>query len=617
MRRLLRLCLEKDPQTRRQSAGDVRVDLDHAETEQPATVPLENSVRYSRRARMMWLAGLVLLLGPLAIPAVLHLRKPPAPELRLQIVTPPTLDPLDFALSPDGQQIVFVASGGGSDSGQRLYLRALNDVNPQPLDGTDGARFPFWSPDGRSLGFFASGSLFRIDVSGGPAQRLAPAANPLGGAWGADGTILFAPNFVSPLFQVPATGGKSVPATQFDSSDQNNHRLPSFLPDGRGFLFYVPGESDASGIFLGSLDGTPAKRLTAANSAGEYLAPDHIVYLQDGALVARKFVTAKGEWAGDPITLAKPKGENDAISGFSVSATGTVAYRTGSSAPALLTWFDHIGKVMERSLLINAPELSPNGNLVAFDRTIKGNRDVWVLDLVRGGLSPLTFHPKVDGFPVWSPEGTRIAFETNREGNFDIWVKQASGAVDTEQRLHGTPDNEWPLDWSSDGRFLLFCKTDEYYVSSDLYALPMTGDNPKPVAVANTPFEERRAKFSPDGKWVAYDTDQSGRSEVVVQAFPASTGTVLVSTAGGSTPRWSADGKEIYFIGSDERMMAVSVAVENSTIKLGKPAALFSTQISNLIFKHQYVVTRDGRFGVLNRQAQESSPITVILNWKP
>jgi Tol biopolymer transport system component len=145
----------------------------------------------------------------------------------------------------------------------------------------------------------------------------------------------------------------------------------------------------------------------------------------------------------------------------------------------------------------------------------------------------------------------------------------------------------------------------------------MTGDNPKPVAVANTPFEERRAKFSPDGKWVAYDTDQSGRSEVVVQAFPASTGTVLVSTAGGSTPRWSADGKEIYFIGSDERMMAVSVAVENSTIKLGKPAALFSTQISNLIFKHQYVVTRDGRFGVLNRQAQESSPITVILNWKP
>jgi Tol biopolymer transport system component len=498
-----------------------------------------------------------------------------------------------------------------------LYLRALDTADAHPMVGTDGARLPFWSADSRSIGFFASGKLFRIDITGGPAQKLAAAAVPQGGTWNADGTILFTPNSVSPIFRVPASGGKAVPATEFASPRQNNHRQPSFLPDGRQFLFYAPGDSEVSGIFLGSLEGTSPKRLTAATSTAAFLRPEHIVYLQNGDLVARRFDAAKGELTGDPISLAASTADKDAINGFSISANGILAYRSGSSSPAHLTWLDRTGKVLERGEEVVGPDISPDGRALAFDRTIKGNRDVWILDLERGGLTPFTFHPQVDGYPIWSPDGTRIAFHSNRNGNFDIWIKPTNGAADTEQLLHGTPDNEWPLDWSNDGRFLLYARTDAYYVSSDLFALPMTGEKPKPVTIANTPFEEHMGQFSPDARWVAYNTDESGRAEIVVQAFPESYGTVHVSTNGGAAPRWSADGKEIYFIAPDGMMMAVDVVTSDSTLNPGKPVALFSTHMDNLIFRHQYAVSRDGRFLIMNREVDEASPITMLINWKP
>ena len=254
--RLMRLCLEKDPRKRRQSAGDVRIDLEHALTEPAA----ESPAAIGRRSRLAWImstSALSVLVVALAIPAAIHFREAPPHEMRPEIVTPPTLDPLHFALSPNGRYIVFVAAGSSSDAAQRLYLRALEKTDEQPIPGTDGARLPFWSGDSRSVGFFASGKLFRIDIfTGGPAQELAPAANPQGGAWNADGTILFAPTTVSPLFSVPASGGDLVAVTKLDSPRQSNHRRPSFLPDGRQFLFYAQGvDQEVSGIYLGSLDG--------------------------------------------------------------------------------------------------------------------------------------------------------------------------------------------------------------------------------------------------------------------------------------------------------------------------------------------------------------------------
>ena len=618
--RLIRLCLEKDPRKRRQAAGDVRIDLEQALNE-PFAVAAADAARPFRLSRLLWIAGAVVLFVVLAIPAVRHLREEPPPEMRLQIATPPALDPFDFALSPNGRYIVFAASEA-SDAPQRLYLRARDKADAQPMTGTEGARLPFWSPDSRSIGFFALGKLYRIDITGGPVQALATAGVPMGGTWNADGTILFTPNTVSPVFRVPAAGGeKAVPATQLDSPRQNNHRAPSFLPDGRRFLFYVPGESEVSGLFLGSLDGkTPPKRLTAVKSAGAYLAPDRIVYLQDGALVARRFDVARAELAGDPITLVSSPSTGDQIGGFSVSSDGTLAYRTGRSAPRQATWFDREGNVLERDGDLNAPELSFDGKRLAFDRTSikESNRDVWLKDLVRGGETRFSFHPKVDGYPVWSPEpeAKRVAFESNRNGSFDLWIKASNGAANTEELLYSSPDNEWPLDWSNNGRFLLYTKTDAYFASSDLLALPMTGDDRTPVVVANTPFEERRGEFNPDGNWVAYETDESGNAEVVVQAFPKSNGTVHISTAGGAAPRWSADGKEIYFIAPDGKMMAVRVSTAGSTINPEKPVALFPTHIETVIFKQEYAVAPDRRFLILNRQVQVVSPIVLILNGK-
>jgi hypothetical protein len=321
LQRLLRLCLEKDPRRRRQSSGDVRIDLDQVQAEPAGSAPAVHA-RSSRLAPLAALGVAIVTTVALAVLAVIHFREAP-PEMRLQIVTPPTRQPLDFALSPDGRHIVFVGSES-SDGVDRLYLRPLGKGDAQPMAGTDGARLPFWSPDSRSVGFFAAGKLYRVDIAGGAARALAAAANPVGGAWSGNGTILFTPDTVSPLFRVPASGGETVAATRLDAPRQTNHRQPSFLPDGRQFLFNSGGsDPDEAGLYLGSLDGGVPKRLTPADSGGAYLAPDRVLFLAQGALVARRFDAARGVLIGDPVTLATSVGR------FSVSATGIVAHRAG------------------------------------------------------------------------------------------------------------------------------------------------------------------------------------------------------------------------------------------------------------------------------------------------
>ena len=282
-----------------------------------------------------------------------------------------------------------------------------------------------------------------------------------------------------------------------------------------------------------------------------------------------------------------------------------------------LTWFDRTGKVkvLEQAEDLNGPDLSPDGTQLAFDRTVQGNRDVGLLNLVRGGLTRFTFHPAVDGYPLWSPDGSQMVFESNRNGTFDLWLKATNGAG-SEKLLLSTPDNEWPIHWSKDGRFLLYQSSDLKTVS-DLWALPMTGENRTPIVVANTPYTERMGEFSPDGRWIVYETNESGRPEIVAQAFPEPKSKSQVSTNGGSAPRWR--GREIYFIAPDGKMMAVPVTTTASKFEAGKPAALFSTQIAAQVFRFQYAVSNDGRFLVNNREAEEASasPITLILNWKP
>jgi Tol biopolymer transport system component len=615
--RLLRLCLEKDPRQRRQSTGDVRVDLEHAPIE-PVALP-----RASRwqRAQALVVAGILIALTALGTWAVLRDRRTPGPEIRTQIVTPFTPDPMHFSVSPDGASLVFAAPG--EDGVPRLYLRAMSSTEARVLSGTDGARYPFWSPDSRSIAFFADRKLYRVDIAGGRPQALAPAANPYGGSWSPDGTILFAPTTVSPLFRVPASGGKPVAATQLQSR-QTNHRGPFFLPDGRRFLFYVTAarradsdEPDESGVYLGSLDGGTPKRLTASDSAAVYVPPDRIMFVQQRRLVARRMDVGSGELSGDPVTVAEPVPTTFALGWLSVSSTGLVAYRSGSIAPRRSTWFDRTGNVIGVGDDLNAPALSPDERFVAYDRTDGSNRDVWIMDRLRGSHAPLTRHPAIDGHPVWSHDGSEIAFETQREKTFDIWKKPSNGSSPEEPVLK-TPANEWPLDWSRDGRFLLVQQADENFVSSDLLVVPMTGSDRTPIVFAAGEFEERMGNFSPDGRWIAFESDESGRPEIVVKAFQRPGGNIRVSTDGGVAPRWRADGGEIYFIAPDGRMMAAAVSDAGSTLTIVKPVALFLTHIAGQMFTFQYAVARDGRFLVGNREIERASapPITLLQNWQ-
>jgi Tol biopolymer transport system component len=546
---------------------------------------------------------------------------PPAPEMRLDIATPSSTVPLHFVLSPDGRSIVFVASGDGP---QQLWLRRLDRATAQPLPGTEGGIFPFWSPDGRSIGFFATGKLKRIEIAGGPPQTVTDAGLPRGGNWNANGEILFTPTNTQPLMKVPASGGKPVPVTEL-SGAQTSHRFPQFLPDGNRFLFFVQGNPEEQGIFLGTMDGAPPTRLTIAETAGMYLAPDRIVFVRQGTLVAQQVDFNARKLVGDPEVLADQVAYDSGafIGAFSVSADGRIAYRRGGAEQHRLTLFDRSGKAL--GLVIDAdsaslvyPEFSPNGQRLAVDRTVENNRDVWLLDVMRGNLARLTFEAASDGLPVWSPDGTQIAFASTRKtaSSFDLYVKPSSGAG-SEQLLLDAPNIQIPQAWSSDGRFLLYFDAAN---AGDLWALPMMGSDQKPIAVAHTPAAERTGTLSADGRWAAYDTNESGRFEVVVQPFPNATGKWQVSTGGGTFPRWSKDGKELYFIAPDGKLMAAAVHASGSSFEAQTPVSLFPTGVLAAgagVGKPQYDVSADGRF-LINQPVETgvATPITLILNWR-
>jgi Tol biopolymer transport system component len=531
------------------------------------------------------------------------------------------LAPAEFALSPDGRYIAFIASGDGA---QRIWLRPLDKTEAQPMPGTDGANSLFWSADSRSIGFEGSGKLYRIDIAGGRPQALANTPVALGGAWNADGAILFSTTSVGPLFRTAASGSEPVAVTHLIAG-QLSHRLPQFLPDGRRFLFYAPGTSEASGLYLGSLDGGEPKRLTTADSQGAYLEPDLVIFERQGTLLGRRLDIGKGELTGDPFTIASPAGL-DVQRAFSV-AHGRVAYRSGSSGRFQLAWFDRNGKPLGtaggRDVNSVYPELSPDGRRVALTRAVQDNMDIFLMDLLRGGaLTRLTFDPASDVNAIWSPDGTRVAFTSNRKGTFNMYTKASSG-VGTDEPLLESPNIGVPQDWSKDGRFLLYYEFNSKMGSRDLWAMQMDGKERKTFPVAQTPFDESLAQFSPDGRWVAYQTSESGRFEIVVQTFPEATGKWQVSSGGGEQARWRADGKELYFIAPDGKLMAAPVMTSNSAFEPGTPVALFQTRmvtvgVGGALIHPQYAVSTDGRF-LINQPAEESTaaPITLILNWKP
>lgn len=642
--KIVRRCLEKKPELRFHSAHDLGFALEtlssagHARAlagrsgEETSSIPMGNlpSQHAGARAyptgreRLAWLAAAVLLLVSLiSLPfAVKYLRQSPPAALvagRFTIAAPEKATLIAAPeLSPDGRHLVFAATMEGKRS---LWLRPLGSLTAQPLPGTEGVySFPFWSPDSRSIGFVAGGELKKLDLAGGTPQTLCnlPVGVSLfGGTWNRDGVILF--SGTAGIYRIPVTGGE--PTLTLRSDQPSLYRLPVFLPDGRHFLVRRTPTQGTAEIHLAALDRQATTRLLAADSQARY-ANGHLLFARAGALLAASFDPGSLKLTGEPFVVTdKVRITGNANSGhFSVSDNGSLAYDPNALADnQQLTWLDRAGKplgTVGTAGEYEYPRLAPDGKRVAVARRDPQTRswDIQVIELVRATSSRLTFDSGNDRYPVWSPDGSRIAWQAQRDGAFQIYQKLASG-VGPEELLRKEDVFIAPTSWSADGRFLLYSRADPKTIL-DLWALPLTGDR-QPALFWQTPFSELGGRFSPDGRWIAYYSDDQGGNEVYVQTFPASGGKWQISTNGGSQPWWRSDGKELYYVSAGGKLMAVEVKPGGS-FEASAPRALFDLATARAIGGgSSYAVAAAGdRFlFVTAREEAASLQFTVVTNW--
>jgi len=615
VRPLLKRCLEKDPRRRLRDIGDAMGFIENTPEPTQATRPW---------APWVVVAALFVAIAALAF---IHFRESHDPPLITTSILPPESTSFDFstgfdppALSPDGLRMVFGARGAK----RQLWVRSLDSTTAQPLAGTEGATFPFWSPDSRSVGFFAQGKLKRIDIAGGPPLTLANAPTPFGGTWSLDGVIVYCADVSGPLQRIRAGGGAPVPATTMGANHWA-HRTPWFLPDGRHFLYSdqaSAGLADVT-IRIGSLDSKEMKTVGSASSAALY-SSGYLLYLRQDTLIAQPFDERRLITTGDAMPVAEHvwsmlSFSQRLVGVFSVSREGLLAYQTGeTNTEHQLTWFSRSGKRLET---LGEPgdfrglDLSPDGKTVATTR-LSGNTDIWTYDVARRLASRFTFGA-FGASGVWSADGHRIAFQAELHAHVDLYQK-ASDGTGNEELLYADEATKTPLSWAPDGRFLLFFRIDPaLHTQRDIWLLRLEpASNSKAEPWLATPFNERFAKFSPDGHWVAYESDDSGRYEIYVAPFHGPGGKRQISTGGGTFPRWRRDGKEIFYVGADGTLVATQVSVKGVAVDVGETQSLHIPVITSAFYL--YDVSADGQQFLVAapREQQSAAPLTLVQNWK-
>ncbi|MBI3447654.1 MAG: serine/threonine-protein kinase [Acidobacteria bacterium] len=626
----IRTCMAKDPEKRWQTARDLAHQLEWiARDGSRAGAATPAVARGASRERLAWgLFALLLLAG--LVYAVAGRRVASSPRQARHFSAALSVTSRDLALTEDGKLLAFVAAEP-SLGRNVIWVHEVGSRTARPLGDTIGASYPFWSPDGRFIGFFADGKLKKIDVARATVQVIADARTGRGGTWNRDGVIVFSPDAnTTGLYRVSASGGVATPFTKLDgTTGETSHRWPCFLPDGKHLLYLAAnfgGKSEANAIYLGALDSDERKMLVQAASSVGY-APGYILYVRNGELVAHPFDADRGEILGAPIPLSVPIARVGTVAhaAFSVSQTGTLVYQGSSAAGyANLTWFDRAGRKL--STLGDAressnPRLSPDGKRVAVDIVDGlGNIDIWTMDSESGNLERFTFDPALEALPVWSPDASSIVFFSLKGGPGNLYEKPVGGSGSIELRL-AFARRVQTNDWSPDGRFVIFSalRTETGW---DLLLLPKEGEG-KPIPFLESKFDEREGQFSPSGRWVAYTSDETGRTEVYVTSYSGgsvgSSGKWQVSSAGGSQPRWRRDGKEIFYLTPDNKLMVRAVGLAKS-LELGPAIEQFQTRPREFVSAldvYTYDVSPDGQRILVNSALESAapSPISVVIDW--
>lgn len=633
---LVQGCLAKMPEDRWQSMVDVKRQLEWiraSHIDGPfESVPRVQASVAKRRWWPMGLAAVPLLMFAALLPDWWAHRSELAPVLtQLSVLSPPetrfsgppasVVSP-QIALAPDGRQIAFVAESPRGRSS--LWVRGLSAAQAQLLRGTENAMYPFWSPDGRSLGFFAQGKLKTIGLDGEPPRTLSDASlDSRGGTWGPDGTILFAPEANGPLAKISAAGGAVTPVTQLDPARrESSHRFPSFLPDGRHFLYTTRSpQQDDWGISIGSLDSPIGQPLIPRSEwGGQFAPPGHILFLRAGTLMAQAFDARRLTLGGEPTAILSDVGATTTgYAAFSASGTGSLIHASHIGAPGRLRWYDRSGNagawVTEPGEYLDF-ELSPDERTVAISRVSDPGltaADLWLIDLERQLPTRFTVDRENEASVLWSPDGRDVVFRSNRQGFTQLYRKRSSG-IDTERPILNAGNNVITSDWSRDGSLIVFTATTSTGFEIWVWR---TNTDEKPRLAVRTPVNAMHGHLSPDGKWIAYASDESGELQVYVQPFPPTGDKRQMSPDGGSEPRWRRDGQELFYLATGGTLMQVAIPGRDA-FKASVPHPLFGVRVPFMgnPYHTNYAVSADGQRFLVNTMTSDASlPIDIVLNW--